>query len=94
MSLVLATAGVLLIVAGVNRTPIADVLKAAIKGQPIPKNLWEVQLSPALKPKTVAATLTASTGSGGSELGRQVAAAAITYVGKVPYVWNGATPSG
>lgn len=96
MSLAIGALGVLLIVAGVHRSPIADVLKAAIKGQPIPQGLWDQDATLA-STRPAGPTLTSATvaaDAGGTALGRQVAALAITYVGKVPYVWAGETPTG
>lgn len=96
VSLVLATVGALMIVAGTHRSPIVDVLKAAVKNQPIPRNLWDQDptLRSSISGAGAPATTVANLSSGGSAMGRSVAAQAITYVGRVPYVWAGATPEG
>jgi cell wall-associated NlpC family hydrolase len=90
--------GMLMIVAGTHRSPLVDVLKAVLKGQPLPQDLWDQD--PTLT-KTVAvggttASLASlkSVGAGGSVMGQAVAAKATTYVGVVPYKWAGATPAG
>lgn len=91
--------GALMIVAGTHRSPMVDCLKALIKGQPLPRNLWDQDPNLATNSTVAAGGATASlasvkSGAGGSVMGNAVAAKATTYVGKVPYVWAGATPTG
>lgn len=87
--------GIVMLVAGSHRSPIADVLKAAIKGEPIPRNVWDTDPTLAHSPGApVLSSVQVPAGLGGSAMGRAVAADAITYVGKVPYSWAHATPSG
>lgn len=102
VSLAIGALGVVMIVSGVHRSPIADVLKAAIKGQPIPQGLWDqsptlarnpaAPLGPGQDPTTSALITPGVAPGGGTAMGRQVAADAISYVGKVPYSFGGATP--
>jgi cell wall-associated NlpC family hydrolase len=76
----------------------ADVLRAAIKGQPIPKNVWDqdpnLARTPSMQGIVQGPNKTIGTVTGGSAMGRAVAADAASYVGKVPYRWAAATPSG
>ena len=104
LALLAVGAGVLLIVAGSHRTSIVDVLKASIKGHPIPDRGWynDASLTAASLTPNVDQSGGQNSSSGvvgrgvaaGSGLGAQVAADALGYVGQVRYRWGGATPDG
>lgn len=103
VSLGIGALGVLMIVAGSKRSPMVDILKAAIKGQPLPEGLWDQNPTLARNPAaplgqgqdatTQALTTPGVAPGGGTAMGRSVAADAISFVGKVPYSLGGATPS-
>jgi hypothetical protein len=95
VSVAIGAAGMILIVAGVHRSPIADVLRAAIRGEPIPQGLWDGDPHLSAKSGTTPAAPSAFTipGDQGTAMGRAVAADATQYVGKVPYVFGRQTPT-
>lgn len=93
----LMLAGIILVYTGLRNITVADYLRSVIKLGPAPGPA-SGGLSAAQKQATEEArslegggTLTAP---GGTAVGANVATAALSFVGKVPYIWAGETPNG
>jgi peptidoglycan DL-endopeptidase CwlO len=88
VAITLFVAGAVLMTAGYLHVPPADVLRALIKGDPLPRNT-------AFPARALQRIDELGPAGAGSELGRDVAASALHYAEvAVPYVWAGETPDG
>src|SRR2546430_659167 len=98
----LATAGTILVYTAIRNTSTLEGLRALTQGKPIPGHNKPPTVSGILSSITFGETPAPSgTGVGlststavGPGVNSAVAQAAMQYVGKVPYVWGGSTPSG
>lgn len=90
--------GAVFVLAGTHRSGIADVARALVKGQPIPRGTWYsdpsvYQPSSSFKIKGSGDFTDFTPTGGGSATGAAVAASALAHLG-VPYEWAGETPKG
>lgn len=97
--LIVGGVGSLLIVAALKNVSPADFVRSLVKLRPLQKNPSDV---PTTDPSGAGGgqaqgafhDFTAAAGPAGTPLGTAVANDALSYVGKVPYKWAGADPSG
>ena len=93
----LMLAGIILVYTGLRNITIADYLRSVIKLGPLPGPA-SGGLTAAQKQATEEGRALEGGGTlnapGGTTTGQSVAAAALSFVGKVPYIWAGESPNG
>lgn len=98
--IVFMISGTVIAISGLRNATIVDTARAMISGKSVPTQGSQVAAARGALPQTGEAhgkfipKIGETPSAAGSELGNRVAAAAVTYVGKVPYVFGGEDPSG